>query len=54
MIFGVDVDVRLAGHELLREVVAWEAGGGNLRWDARPGEPDRRALAPGLGGRFRK
>lgn len=52
--YGLDtpLDTR-AGHELLREVVAWEAGGGNLRWDAKPGEPDRHALAPGLGGRFR-
>jgi hypothetical protein len=51
--YGLDtpLDTR-AGHELLREVVAWEAGGGNLRWDAKAGEADHHALAPGLGGRF--
>ncbi|HET7458062.1 MAG TPA: hypothetical protein VFJ74_10430 [Gemmatimonadaceae bacterium] len=51
--YGLDtpLDTR-AGHELLHEVVAWEAGGGNLRWDAKAGEPDHHALAPGLGGRF--
>lgn len=40
--------------ELLRAIVAWESSGERPRWDVAAGErADRRAMAPGLGGRFR-
>ena len=40
--------------ELLRTIVAWESSGERPRWDVAAGErAERRALAPGLGGRFR-
>lgn len=40
--------------ELLRTIVAWESGGERPRWDVPAGAPaERRAIAPGLTGRFR-
>lgn len=40
--------------DLLRTIVAWESGGERPRWDVAAGSSaERRAIAPGLTGRFR-
>jgi hypothetical protein len=56
LVIGMGVDTPLdtpEGRALLGTVVTWEAGGEQPRWDVKPGGPDKRAIAPGLGGKFR-
>jgi hypothetical protein len=51
---GVDNPIDTpAGHDLMRTVAAWEAHSTRPRWDVRPGETPRQAIAAGLGGTFR-